>query len=192
MEGASFLTLESHRMYAVCDLPELDADIAAISSDEAAELMAAAFRGGNRGEFLRIGQRLVRDAVLSIRGSRLRPHRADMYSEGLLALITQFDKTTRPIEQPYWHFRVAVRRAIFEWARQQKIIRRKGAKHATVFIDADVSCLDDAGATYVESEAVAPACVDSTIAIYEAASDHTDRRILLILAPLTSRFTAVV
>lgn len=162
-----------------CDLPELAADLAELPRDELSDRMAAAYSDRNRDEFLRLGQRLVRDVVLCIRGKRVAPHRSDMYSEGVLALIQQFDKVTRPIDHPYSYFRVSVRRAILGWARKQKIIRRQGAKHADVLIDADVSRPDDDGRTCVEITAVAPTRADSTSTIYEAAADHIDRRILV-------------
>src|SRR5262245_146849 len=108
-----------------CDLPALPQDIAALTSDEWTARLAAAYSARNRDEFLTLGQRLVRDVVLSIRGNRLTPYRSELYSEGLIALIQQFDRTTRPIEYPSAYFRVAVRRAVYDWARQQKIIRRK-------------------------------------------------------------------
>ena len=143
-------------MYAVYDLPDLEADIAELAPESFAEAIAVAYLDRDRDEFLRLGQRLVREVVLCVRGRRVDSYRSEMYSEGLLALIQQFDKTTRQIDHAYAYFRVAVRRAIFAWARQQKIIRRKGAKHGDTLLDADISSRDDFDATIIQSVPARP------------------------------------
>jgi hypothetical protein len=171
-------------MFAVCDLPELDADVAAMSPDELADLLIAALNECDRTEFMRLSQRVARDAVFSIRCARLRPHRADMYSVGLLSLLQWFDKTIRQIQPSFWYFRNVARYSMFTWAFQQKIIRRRGAKHAETLLDADIAAGNDFDASFIQHAESRPECefdIELDKRLFAAALDETDSKILHFL-----------
>ena len=171
------------------NLPTLSAELSALPHAELVELFAAAHAARNRDEFLRLAQRIAHDAVRGLNSGRLAPHSDDLYSEALLAWIRAFDSTTRPTARPYSYFRTAARRGAITWAKSQHLIRRKGAKHVDVRLDADVSPRDFDGPTVVEN-AVAATADDSRpweTAALKTADDSTDLRILSGLQSGASR-----
>jgi hypothetical protein len=120
------------------DLPALDAEIATMPHKAFAARLAAAYRDGDRDEFIRLGQRLVWGAVRKFYGDRLRPWRSDMQSVGVLGLIEFFDGPRRRLSKnAFSYFRRVARYSILTWLYSQHLIRRPKAKHADVVADSE-------------------------------------------------------
>jgi hypothetical protein len=135
------------------DQRPFDAEIAAIPDREFVDLITGAYRAGDRNEFVRLSQRLVWDVVGStIRTARLRPHRLDLYSVGVVALIEHFDRgATVAVERPFGFYRRVVYIKLLQWLYSQRILRRKGAKHASIILDADISARTDDGWSLIDA-----------------------------------------